>query len=258
METLVLKIGGSTLESLPQAFYKHVHELTRTNNVIIVHGGGPAINDALEKNAIEATFHQGLRVTTPEVLQTCEMVLSGQTNKYLVTKLQEQHVAAFGLSGIDGELLQAKLADQTGALGLVGDIAHVNKQMITMLLANNYVPVISPISMTKEKQKLNVNADSAAAAIAKAMQAKLVFVTNIKGVMSKQKEIIPFLSKKAIEVAITDGTISGGMIPKVKAALSCIESGVQESIILDSESLIGLATHTACGTSIRLEEASYV
>jgi len=249
---VVIKCGGSILEQLPETFYKSILQLVKDYQLkpIIVHGGGPEISNLLEQMEIETTFMNGLRVTTEPVLDVVEMVLSGSVNKKISRKLTACGGKAVGISGIDGSLLLGKQKDSD--LGFVGDILSVKHDIVKELLNENYIPVISPLALDENGQRLNINADTAASAIAKALNAQLWMITNVPGVM-KQDKVISQLTLDEVEQLIDEKIITGGMIPKVHAACECIESGVKEVVIingLEENGLLKLASGKQIGSKI--------
>ncbi|WP_152654939.1 acetylglutamate kinase [Oceanobacillus sp. CFH 90083] len=237
MKKVVFKVGGSILQELPESFYKLLIELKEKKvcDPVIVHGGGPEINQALEQMQIESTFIDGLRVTTEEVLEVAQMVMCGAINKRIVSLFQNQNGKAIGLSGVDGKLLQAKPI-KDGKLGFVGEVTKVETAWIDMILQAGGIPVISPIAAGEGETHLNINGDTAAGAVAEALGCRLVLISNIPGVMETidQKEIIHHhLTKEEVEALIDSGVIYGGMIPKVRSALASLQGGVEESVILN-------------------------
>lgn len=267
MKILVIKIGGSVQKKLPNSFYHVLSELLRSGTCfpILVHGGGPEINQLLDKLAIETSFINGLRVTSKEVLEIVEMVLSGHINKKVVTSLHKQQVPAVGLSGVDHRMLLAEPLDSTGKLGFVGTVTQVQTDFLKQLLQSHIVPVISPIGIDDFGQHYNINGDMAASAIAKAIGGKLIFISDVSGVMEKRGEKVILhdtLTAKETELMIHEKIISGGMIPKVRSALSSLSNEVNEAVILN-----GLVPNDLCrylngekvGTKFLYEEEySYV
>ncbi|RZI50435.1 acetylglutamate kinase, partial [Aeribacillus pallidus] len=162
---VVIKLGGSMLEQLSESFLDSIKELLTTKRVIIVHGGGPDINNMLTKLNVKSEFYNGMRKTTKEVLEIAEMVLSGKINKQLTALLTQKNVKAIGLSGTDGQLIVSSFLDEEN-LGFVGKVEQINDELLRSLLILDYVPVIAPIGITADGQKLNINADLAASAIA--------------------------------------------------------------------------------------------
>lgn len=237
MTTVVFKVGGSVLNQLSPKFYQMLVQLkeTGTCNPIIVHGGGPEINEALSKMNIETEFVDGLRVTTEEVLSIAEMVMSGTINKRIVASFQSIGGNALGLSGVDGKLLRARQM-YNGKLGLVGEIIEVNTEWLSIIMNSGGIPVISPIAIGEGGRRYNVNGDMAAGAVAEAFKSKLILVSNIPGVIESingEEMIHHHLTKQQVESKIDSGVIYGGMIPKVRSALASLKSGVAESVILN-------------------------
>ncbi|WP_018664562.1 acetylglutamate kinase [Heyndrickxia acidiproducens] len=252
MSYVVIKCGGSILNHLPEDFFKNIAKLKKNHhlNPIVVHGGGPAISAFLDKMQIETRFVNGLRVTTEPVLNVVEMVLSGSINKWITRKLSSAGAKAIGISGTDGSLLTAKQMEQHRPLGYVGEVESVNQAVLTDLVDRHFIPVISPLALNKDGQRLNVNADLAAAAIAKKMDAALWMVTNVPGVMQKGK-VLPNLTAAEVQALTQEKVITGGMIPKVQAACDCVASGAKEVVIvngMDGNSLLQLAGGEATGT----------
>ncbi|MHA6251586.1 acetylglutamate kinase [Oceanobacillus sp. CAU 1775] len=266
METVVLKVGGSVLEKLPSSFFETIVELRKSGKFqpVIVHGGGPEITQTLEKMNVKTEFVNGLRVTSEEVLQVVELVLSGDINKKIVTKIHKAGGVGLGLSGVDGALLKVKPLDPSRKLGFVGEVQEVNTSWIKLIIENDGIPVISPIGMDAAGQHYNVNGDTAAAAIAKSLGAKLALISDIPGVLeeiSGEKHLHPLLTKVEIEEKIKTGIIYGGMIPKVKSALSALSGGVKESVILNGlvpEDLKAYIEGKQVGTKIVIGEVQHV
>jgi acetylglutamate kinase len=235
MRILVIKCGGSIIEELSPSFFKSIKELqNRGYQLVFVHGGGPDINEMLTKYDIEPVFENGLRKTTDEVLDIVELMLSGKSNRNLVHKLEANGIKAVGLNGSDGKLLTGEFIDEA-TLGAVGEIKHVNIELLELLLENGICPVLTPISITESGKKLNVNADMAAGAVAKALNAEMcLFVTDVKGVL-KDDNILEELSETQIQNLINEGSIHGGMIPKVNTALSVLKKGIHEVMIVSGK-----------------------
>ncbi|NLY11759.1 MAG: acetylglutamate kinase [Firmicutes bacterium] len=257
MQYIVIKAGGSVLSELPDSFYQNVLQLQEEYGLkpVIVHGGGPFISSLLDILGVKTDFIDGLRVTTEEVLDVVEMVLSGRVNKDVVRRLSKIGANAIGISGVDANLIAAEpFGDQK--LGYVGQVIGVNGAIIAQLCASNLIPVISPLGIDKEGQRYNINADTAAGAIARELQARLCFVSDIPGVYQERhnkKEIFPSLTKYQAEELIQCGVITGGMIPKIRSAIDSLIHGVPEVVILDgfdSSSLIKFASGHHCGTRI--------
>ena len=238
MNYIVIKTGGSVLEKLPNSFYKNLVKIQKEGQYqpVIVHGGGPLISTLLTKLGIEPDFIDGLRVTSAEVLQVVEMVLSGSVNKDIVSRLQLAGGEAYGISGVDGKLMEAESVAEKEELGLVGQVVKVKKELIEEIIAQGQIPVISPVSVTKDGQKLNVNGDVAASAVAKALGGRLVFISDIPGIYVKengQEKIFHELYAREAEELISQGVITGGMIPKVRAAIDGLTHNVKQVIILN-------------------------
>jgi len=247
---LVIKCGGSTLAALPDAFFRDMIGLFgRGIAPVIVHGGGPAINAMLEKLGIESTFVDGLRVTTPDVLDVVEMVLGGAINKDIVRRIGQNGGRAAGFSGIDGGTIRAVPKDG-GRLGFVGDIAEVDAGLIRAAAAAGYIPVVAPLGLGPDGNTYNINADTAAGAVAAARGARrLIVVTDVPGILRTvdgEKRLMPEASVADIEAMIRSGDIYGGMIPKVRAAIQCLEGGVREVVICDG-SMPGVLGRAASG-----------
>ncbi|MGG1440465.1 acetylglutamate kinase [Brevibacillus laterosporus] len=259
-EVMVIKCGGSMLEQLPESFYNKLATLqAEGRSIVIVHGGGPAINQMLEQLKIEPTFSNGLRVTDEPTMQAVEMVLSGPINKLVVRKLLHSGGKAWGLSGVDGSLLQA--VEKTQGLGLVGNITVVDQAPLQLLLSNGYIPVVSPIAVSEDgRTRYNCNADTVAGAIASALGAKqLLMLTDVPGIWAEnelgEKQLLPTVTTEDIQLMMKNQIITGGMIPKVQAALDALAQGVQEVVICkgEAETLDGVVKGMAVGTSISAE-----
>ncbi|WP_319801581.1 acetylglutamate kinase [Mesobacillus jeotgali] len=232
---MVIKCGGSVLEELNDNFFNSLKELMEDGFYpVIVHGGGPAINYMLDLYGIPAVFKEGLRVTCEKTIGIVEMVLSGQTNRRLCSMLMKQDFNALGINGSDGLCLQAEYIDKQ-SLGYVGSITQVNTDLIMLALQNGYIPVITPIGIAKDGSKLNINGDYAAASIAKALKAeRCAFVTNVDGVQIDGK-LVTEMTDSQIESYISDGSIYGGMVPKVKSALTATAAGVDPVMIISGK-----------------------
>ncbi len=273
--TFVIKYGGSAMvnEELRETFARDVVLLKLVGiNPVIVHGGGKHINRMLQKLGIEVEFVGGIRKTTEEVMHIVEMVLSGDINKdivALINKHSGENIYAVGLSGRDGRLLKARKIDRnyfieklgveppSGDIGLVGEITEVNTRLLQVLIAQNYIPVIAPIGVGEQGEAYNINADIAAAEVAKALKAeKLIFLTDTEGVKDKNGNLIKKLKDDQIEELIKDGTIGGGMIPKVRSAVEALRGGVKKVHIVDGRLphsiLLEIFTDEGVGTEITL------
>lgn len=235
MKTVLIKCGGSVLDELTSSFFSSLKDLEKQGyRLLFVHGGGPDINKMLDLYNIEHEFVNGLRKTTAEAMEIVEMVLSGKTNRKLAAMLNANGFKAFGLNGSDAKVLQAEFIDEE-KLGFVGDIKKVNIEAISMLLNDNYTPVITPIASGENGMRLNVNADYAAVAIAKALNADhFLFVTDVDGIVI-DGQVVQQIDTDEIDKYIIDKQITGGMIPKVKSAIGAIESGLQSVRIVSGK-----------------------
>lgn len=236
-ETIVVKLGGSLLDTLPDSFYSECVTLQKSGvRLVVVHGGGPRIDDYAQQLALQPQFVNGLRVTDAAMLELVEMVLGGSLNKRLVTRLERVGGAAIGISGIDRGLLQVK--QQEPELGFVGAIEHVNIDVVEDVCSLGWIPVIASLGVDDaDGQHYNINADTAASAIAAALHAdQLVMVTDVPGIMTKDEgKTVARLTPAHVERLLLDGTIQGGMIPKVNAALASVEKGVKSVCIVDGQ-----------------------
>lgn len=233
----MMKCGGSTLAALPAAFFEDLRQLQEKGvRPVIVHGGGPAISGTLEKLGIETEFVGGLRRTTEEVLDVVEMVLSGTINKEIVRRIQGAGARALGLSGVDGMLIQAKPVANASEIGHVGEVTAVNAAVIEGVMEMGYIPVIAPVGIDAEGQRYNINADTAAGAVASQLGVeRMIVVTDVPGIMrvvDGERQVLPRITAKEIGEMIASGEIYGGMIPKVKAALACLHGDVREVVIV--------------------------
>ena len=262
MKYLVIKCGGSVLENLPRSFYEDIVKMHHSGEwvPVIVHGGGPLINQLLKNLNVETTFVNGLRVTNHEVLDIVEMVLSGMVNKQVVRNIAEVDGKAIGVSGVDGTLLKAKPSIDAKTLGFVGEVVEVNQSIIAGIVNQGYIPVISPIGVDAGGQRYNINGDIAASAIAKALGANLCFISDIPGILIEKdgvKTKLDKVSKQIIEEMINNQTIYGGMIPKVKAAIDGLVHNIPEVGIIngfEKNSLLDYTNGKIVGTKIVLEE----
>jgi len=239
-QRFVMKCGGSTLAALPNSFFAELKELQQTGvRPVIVHGGGPAINDTLGKLGIETEFVNGLRKTSDEVLDVVEMVLAGRINKEIVRKIGQNGAKALGLSGVDGKLIQAKPVANSREIGFVGDVTDVNAAVIEGVMAMGYIPVIAPIGIDDNAQRYNINADTAAGAVASHLGVeRMIVVTDVPGILKTvdgEKRVLPTVTVEEIEAMIASGEIYGGMIPKVRAAIQCIQGRVSEVVIVKGD-----------------------
>ncbi|MCK4875522.1 MAG: acetylglutamate kinase, partial [Sulfurimonas sp.] len=237
-EIVVIKYGGSAQTS-PQLKEKFAEDILLMYLVgikpVIIHGGGKKITDMLDALKIETKFIDGQRVTTKEIMRIAEMILSGEINKEIVSLLNSHGAKAIGVSGKDAHFITAKAKDFS-KWGLTGNITNVKPDVILNLIHEKFVPVIAPIAAGTEMGHpgFNINADLCASHVAKAIGAnKIIFLTDTSGVLSKDKELLSTLTKDEVEALKADGTIHGGMVPKVDACLEAIEGGVQKAHIID-------------------------
>jgi acetylglutamate kinase len=268
-EPVVVKYGGHAMvdPELARKFAADIVMLKQCGiNPIVVHGGGPQINKMLDRLDIQSNFIDGLRVTDKAAMEVVEMVLSGSINKSIVASIQQAGGKAVGISGKDGNVLMAKpfkMQKQDAAtgkmmavdLGFVGDPDRVNPGLLETIIQSDAIPVIAPIGVSADGGTYNINADTAAGAIAAAMKAKrLLLLTDVAGVLDGDKELMTELSVADIPGLIERGIISGGMIPKVESAAAVVESGVEGVIILDGRVphsvLLELLTPHGVGTRI--------
>lgn len=239
-QRFVMKCGGSTLAALPNSFFDELRELQLAGILpVIVHGGGPAISETLGKLGIETGFVNGLRITNDAVLDVVEMVLAGRINKEIVRKIQINGAKALGLSGVDGMLIQARPVSNAAEIGFVGDVTDVNAAIIEGVMGMGYIPVIAPIGIDDQGQRYNINADTAAGAVASHLGVeRMIVVTDVPGILKTadgEKRVLPVVSVAEIEEMIASGEIYGGMIPKVRAAIQCIQGRVREVVIVSGE-----------------------
>jgi acetylglutamate kinase len=251
--TLVIKLGGSTLDNQRDALEDIVWLRGLGAHPVLVHGGGPEINDWLERVGLPRRFERGLRVTDAATLDVVRMVLAGKVNGDLVRLLVSLGGRAIGLSGIDGGLLHAR---QIAAdLGYVGAITTVDAGVIAALSAEGFIPVIAPIALGDEETVLNVNADDAAADLARGLSAtKLLYLSDVPGVLDAQGRLLSELTDHEVRALIDQGVISGGMIPKAEAALRALETTERVHIVDGREPHVlirELFTHEGAGTMIR-------
>lgn len=239
---VVVKLGGHAMDKqdLLDAFSENIRRLLKNMDFVLVHGGGPHINSLLKRLQIESRFVNGLRVTDDAVLEAVELTLCGAVNKAVTRQLLKTGIDAAGISGEDGELLIAEIRDPQ--LGHVGNVVRVSPQIVKSLLAGGFTPVIAPLALTSEYSLLNVNADTAAGAIAGALQADFfILISDVPGVLDEDKELLPALTRQEIERLCKAGTISGGMIPKVECCLEALAAGCKKAVILDGTKADSLA-----------------
>ncbi|MBQ7584974.1 MAG: acetylglutamate kinase [Desulfovibrionaceae bacterium] len=234
-ELAVIKYGGHAMtdEPLAEAFFADLSTLIRQNySCILVHGGGPQINSLLKRLQIESQFVKGLRKTDAATLEAVEMVLSGSVNKDLVAKLAKVQVLALGLSGRDANLLSCEALDPD--LGRVGKITKVDPYILKTLLQAKITPVVAPLANDKNQQAYNVNADTAASAIASELKASyFVLISDVQGVLDQEQKVMPQIKASQVKTLIAKDVITGGMIPKVESCLNALNYGAKSALILD-------------------------
>lgn len=261
-KTVVVKFGGNAIAGTSDhdALSLFAEDIVLMHTVgirpVVVHGGGPQINDMLTRLNIESSFSNGLRVTDAATMEVVQMVLNGQVNPQIVSAINTHGNVAVGLSGEDGRTLQCVARD--ASLGFVGDIERVRTHVIEGLLADGLVPVLSTVGVDVHGQPYNVNADTAAGAIAEALSAeKIIYLTDIAGLrkdIDDASSLIQRISVMDLGALIADGTISGGMIPKIESCMQAVKSGVKSAHILDGRIahvlLLELFTDQGVGTMI--------
>ena len=258
-EIVVIKYGGSAQTS-PQLKEKFAEDILLMYLVgikpVIVHGGGKKITDMLDALSIDTKFIEGQRVTTKEVMRIAEMILSGEINKEIVSLLNSHSAKAIGVSGKDAHFITAEAKDFS-KWGLTGNITNVKADVVSNLIKEGFIPVIAPIAAGEEMGHpgFNINADLCASYVAKAIGAnKIIFLTDTEGVLNNDKELFTSLTSSEVEALKEDGTINGGMVPKVDACLEAIEGGVSKAHIIDGRlehsMLLELFTSEGVGTEI--------
>lgn len=239
---VVIKYGGNAMinEDLKNSVMDDITLLKFVGiNPIVVHGGGPDITEALKTYNIKSEFINGLRVTDKDTVDIAQMVLVGKTNKDIVSRLNHAGGEAIGLCGLDGNLIKCKklyteVDGEKKDIGYVGDIVSVNSKLIDHLTDDEYIPVIAPIGIDDEGNSYNINADSVAAAVAEALNAeKLIYLTDVRGVLDKNNELIHRIYTDEVDKLIEDETITGGMIPKVTGCKEAVDNGVERVHIVD-------------------------
>ena len=266
-KTIVIKYGGNAMieENLKQGFARDVVLLKLVGmHPVIVHGGGPQINDMLKRVGKQGEFIQGMRVTDAETMDVVEMVLGGLVNKEIVNLINQQGGLAVGLTGKDGGFIRAKKmliqdrerADQWLDIGQVGEIESIDPALIELLETRDFIPVIAPIGVGKNGESYNINADLVAGELARVINAeKLILLTNTPGVLDKDGNLLTGLTAAKVDELVADGTISGGMIPKIGSALEAVKRGVKSCHIIDGRVghglLLEVLTDEGVGTLIR-------
>jgi acetylglutamate kinase len=269
-KTIVVKFGGNAMvdEALQNSFARDIVLMKLVGmNPIIVHGGGPQIGDLLDRLNIKSRFVDGMRVTDSATMDVVEMVLGGTVNKQIVTLINNNGGKAIGLTGKDGQLIQAKKLSVTHTspeqmnaseiidIGHVGVVNKINVNVIDMLINSDFIPVIAPIGVGEDGASYNINADLVAGKIAEVLQAeKLILLTNVSGLQDKKGEVLTGLTTQQVDSLIEDGTIYGGMLPKIGCALDAVKSGVASAHIIDGRVahavLLEVFTNEGVGTLI--------
>lgn len=272
-KTMVIKYGGNAMveESLKKNFARDIVLMKLVGmNPIVVHGGGPQIGDLLERLNIESRFVNGMRVTDNDTMDVVEMVLGGQVNKEIVSLINQQGGQALGLSGKDGNLIKASKLEVTAHapemttpeiidIGHVGKVDSINVELLNALTANNLIPVIAPIGVDDAGVTYNINADLVAGKLAAVMGAeKLMLLTNVPGLLDKQGKVLTGLSTSRVDELIADGTITGGMLPKIACALDAVHGGANSAHIIDGtvphSVMLEIFTDSGVGTLITNDE----
>ncbi|MFZ5561707.1 MAG: acetylglutamate kinase [Pseudomonadota bacterium] len=267
-KTIVVKYGGNAMTEpeLENSFARDIVLLKTVGlNPVVVHGGGPQIGDMLAKIGKESKFIDGMRVTDAETMDVVEMVLGGLVNKSIVNLINQNGGKAVGLTGKDGNLIRARkmLLERTNEkgqreyvdIGQVGEVAGIKTDVIEMVIGSDFIPVIAPVGVGDGGESYNINADLVAGKVAEALKAeKLILLTNIPGVMDRNKNVLTGLTTQNVDELIADGTIYGGMLPKVGCALAAVKGGVTSAHIIDGRmphaTLLEVFTDAGMGTLI--------
>ncbi|MCZ6870444.1 MAG: acetylglutamate kinase [Pseudomonadales bacterium] len=246
--TIVVKLGGNAMvdDALEQTFARDIVLMKVVGmNPIVVHGGGPQIGELLEKLNIQSRFVDGMRVTDAETMDVVEMVLGGLVNQKIVSRINAAGGRAIGVTGKDGELVQARKLSITRRspeleapeiidIGHVGEVTHVSTDVIELLTSQDFIPVIAPIGVGPDGESYNINADVVAGKVAESTRAeKLVLLTNTPGLLNRSGEVLTGLDAGQVAALIEDGTVDGGMLPKIRCALEAVEAGVRSVHIID-------------------------
>jgi len=271
-QTIVVKYGGHAMEGgqASENFSQDIVLMKQTGiDPVVVHGGGPQIGAMLKRLQIPSSFIDGLRVTDTAAIEVVEMVLTGSINKQIVSGINAAGGRAVGLSGKDGNLVVARklermkidpatLEQKAVDLGFVGEPETINPEVLRTIINSDLIPVVAPIGVGAKGETFNINADTVAGSVAGAMSAaRLLLLTDVEGVLDKEGKLIPRLTVGEARALIADGTISGGMIPKIETAIDAVESGVKAAVILDGRIphvlLLELFTEHGAGTMITAE-----
>ncbi len=269
-KTIVVKYGGNAMEGehLKNSFARDIVLMKLVGfNPVVVHGGGPQISNLLKRIGKESRFVDGMRVTDSETMDVVEMVLGGLVNKEIVNNINRHGGCAVGLTGKDGDLIRARKltitrkspdleAPEIIDIGHVGEVASIDKSIVETLTAGNFIPVIAPIGVGQDGQSYNINADLVAGRIAEVLRAeKLMLLTDTTGVLDKEGKLLTGLDARQVQALIDDGTIHGGMLPKIACALDAVRGGVKAAHIIDGRIehavLVELFTDAGIGTLIR-------
>jgi len=268
-KTIVVKFGGNAMVDplLHESFARDIVLMKLVGmNPVVVHGGGPQIGSLLEKLSIPSEFVDGMRVTDTQTMDVVEMVLGGRVNKEIVTSINRNGGKAIGVTGKDGGLIRAQrlqISRQSPEMstpeiidiGQVGEVRQIDTEMLNVILDSNFIPVIAPIGADDAGNTYNINADLVAGKIAQVMQAeKLMLLTNVAGLMDSEQNVLTGLSTVEVDALIADGTVHGGMLPKISCALEAVKSGVGSAHIVDGRVahavLLEIFTDEGLGTKI--------
>jgi len=268
-KTVVVKYGGNAMteDTLMDSFARDMVLMKEVGiNPVVVHGGGPQIGELLKKLNIESRFVNGMRVTDAQTMDVVEMVLGGLVNKGIVNQINQCGGKAIGLTGKDGAQIRArklKVEHQTPEMtapeiidiGHVGEVEHISTDLFEMLAARDFIPVIAPIGVDTEGRSYNINADLVAGKVAEALGAeKLMLLTNVAGLMNAEGDVLTGLTTAQVDALIADGTIHGGMLPKIRCALEAVKGGVKSAHIIDGRvphaTLLEIFTNAGVGTLI--------
>ena len=269
-KTIVIKYGGNAMvdEDLKAGFARDVVLMKLVGiNPVVVHGGGPQIGDLLKRLGKQSEFIQGMRVTDAETMDVVEMVLGGLVNKEIVNLINRHGGSAVGLTGKDGDLIRARKLNLTRTspeaqvpeiidIGHVGEVESIDASVVDMLVHGNFIPVVAPIGVGEDGRSYNINADLVAGKMAEVLNAeKLILLTNTQGLLDKQHNLLTGLTLESVDELIADGTITGGMLPKIRCALDAVKAGVSAAHIIDGRVphavLVELFTDQGVGTLIR-------
>ena len=274
-KTIVIKYGGNAMvdDALKNGFARDIVLMKLVGiNPVVVHGGGPQIGQLLQRLGKQSEFVDGMRVTDSETMDVVEMVLGGLVNKEIVSLINQQGGCAVGLTGKDGGMIRATqlVMSRTPSkleaaelnvpeiidMGHVGEVASIDASLINMLVSGNFIPVVAPIGVGADGRSYNINADLVAGKLAEVLQAeKLMLLTNIPGVLDKQGNVLTNLDPRQVDALIADGTLYGGMLPKIRCALEAVQGGVKAAHIIDGRVehavLLELFTDEGVGTLIR-------